>query len=97
MFFGTVCFYILPLKRFFNQIFSLNNKYSAHDLSLVSRPPMHFEAIEPHPYVPAILGELCDPLCLLFTRVNSRARLVTLARAYARSGASRRWLGDKIK
>ncbi len=27
--------------------------------------------------------------------VNSRAELVTSPRAYARNGASRRWLGDK--
>ncbi len=30
----------------------------------------------------------------IYPGVNSRAELVTLARVYARNGASRRWLGD---
>ena len=40
----SFCFYILPVKRFFNQDFALNNRYSANnDLRSMSGPPMHLE------------------------------------------------------
>jgi hypothetical protein len=32
----------------------------------------------------------------VFSDVNSRAELITSPRAYARNGAPRRWLGEKI-
>ncbi len=49
-----------------------------------------------HSHAPAIIDELYTSLrCVRFyPGVNSRAELVTLARAYARNWASRRWLED---
>ena len=72
--------------------------FAIHD----SRPI--FEISDDHPLntvghqTPAIIDELQTSLMhqSVFPGVNRGVELVPLPRAYARNGAPRRWLGDKI-